>query len=67
MLADEAITDSVNELLFEHVVANRYHPSLVAESLPGYINELVECARREDWQALADEMIAGAREADGKV
>lgn len=67
VLADDAIADSVSELLFEHVVAGRYHPSLVAASLPGYINELVECARREDWQALADELIAEAREADGEV
>lgn len=67
VLADDAIADSVNELLFEHVVAGRYHPSLVAASLPGYINELVECARSEDWQALADELIAEAREADGEV
>lgn len=27
----------VDELLFEHVVASRYHPSVVAESLPGFL------------------------------
>ncbi len=66
-LADDAITDSVNDLLFEHVVARRYHPSVIAESLPAYINELVECATREDWQAVADELIAEAREVNGEA
>jgi len=32
-LEDDAVADPVNELLFEHVVVGRYHPSVVAESL----------------------------------
>jgi hypothetical protein len=66
-LEDDALADPVNELLFEHVVAGRYHPSVVAESLPSYIAEILGAATREDWQAVADELIADAREADGEV
>lgn len=66
-LEDDAVADPVNDLLFDHVVAGRYHPSVVAESLPGYINEILGAATREDWQALADELIAEAREANGEV
>jgi hypothetical protein len=66
-LEDDAVADPVNELLFDHVVAGRYHPSVLAESLPTYIAEILGAARREDWQAVADELIAEAREADGEV
>jgi hypothetical protein len=63
-LVDDALVDPVQELLFEHVVAGRYHPSVVAESLPSYIAEILGAATREDWQAVADELIAEAREVD---
>ena len=66
-LEDDAVANGVNELLFEHVVAGRYHPSVVAESLPTYINEILNTASVEDWQAVADELIAEAREVDGEV
>jgi hypothetical protein len=66
-LADDAVADPVNELLFEHVVAGRYHPSVIAETLPSYINEILNTATREDWQAVADELIGEAREAAGEV
>lgn len=66
-LEDDALADPVNELLFEHVVAGWYHPSVVAESLPSYIAEILGAATREDWQAVADELIAEAREAGGEV
>ncbi len=66
-LEDDALADPVNELLFEHVVAGRYHPSVVAESLLSYLNEILNTATREDWQAVTDELIAEAREVDGEV
>jgi len=66
-LEDDVVADAVNELLFEHVVAGRYHPSVVAESLPTYINEILNTASLEDWQAVVDELIAEAREIDGEV
>ncbi len=66
-LGDDALADPVNELLFEHVVAGRYHPSVIAESLPSFITEILGAATREDWQAVADELIAEAREVNGGV
>jgi hypothetical protein len=63
-LEDDAVADKVSNLLFEHIVAGRYHPSVVAESLPSYINELVDAATQKDWQAIADELIAEARESE---
>jgi hypothetical protein len=66
-LGDDALADPINELLFEHVVAGRYHPSVIAESLPAYIAEILGAATREDWQAVADELIAEAREVSGEV
>lgn len=63
-LEDDAVADPVNDLLFEHVVAGRFHPSVVAETLPTYINEILEAATQKDWQAVADELIAEAREMD---
>jgi hypothetical protein len=67
VLADDAVADEVDELLFEHVVAGRYHPSVVAESLPGFLNDIIASAGMRDWQAIADELIAEAREVDGEV
>ncbi|HET9164197.1 MAG TPA: hypothetical protein VFN89_12245 [Solirubrobacterales bacterium] len=66
-LEDDALADPVNELLFDHVVAGRYHPSVIAESLPSFIAEVLGTATREDWQAVADELIAEGREVDGEV
>lgn len=67
MLGDDALADPVNEILFEHVVAGRYHPSVIAESLPSFITEILGAATREDWQAVADELIAEACEVNGEV
>lgn len=66
-LEDDAVADAVNELLFEHVVAGRYHPSVVAENLPSFISEVLGAATGEDWRAVADELISEAREVDGEV
>lgn len=66
-LADDAVADKVDELLFAHVVEGRYHPSVVAETLPGLLGEVISAARPEDWQAITDELIAEAREVDGEV
>lgn len=66
-LEDDAVVDPVNELLFEHVVRGRYHPSVVAENLPSFITEILGAATREDWRAVANELIAEAREADREM
>lgn len=62
VLADDAVADQVNDLLFDHVVLGRLHPSVVAASLSGPIEELLQVATAEDWQAVADDLIAEARE-----
>jgi hypothetical protein len=66
-LEDDAVADAVNGLLFEHVVAGRLHPSVIAENLPACIGEILGAAIREDWQAVADELIAEAREVNGET
>lgn len=66
VLADDAVADQVNDLLFDHVVLGRLHPSVVAASLIGPIRELLEVATAEDWQAVADDLIAEARELHGE-
>lgn len=64
-LGDEALVDRVNDLLFDHVVGGRLHTSVVIEVLSRQIGEIVSAARYEDWQAVADELIAEARELEG--
>lgn len=64
-LEDDAVADAVNDLLFAHVVPGRYHPSVVAQTLPSYIEEILGAAKREDWQAVADQLISETRELDG--
>lgn len=66
-LADDAVADKVDELLFAHVVEGRYHPTVVAETLPGLLGEVMGAAQSEDWQAITIELIAEARDADGEV
>jgi hypothetical protein len=66
VLADDAIADQVNELLFDHVVLGKYHPSVVASSLVGPIEEMLRVATAEDWQLVADDLIAEARELQGE-
>jgi hypothetical protein len=61
-LSDDAIADGVNDLLFAHVVEGRYHPSVVAESLRPCIEEILYATTPEDWRAVANDLIAEARE-----
>lgn len=51
----------MNELIFEHVVGGRFHRTVVADSLPAFVNEILETATVADWQAVADNLIAEAR------
>jgi hypothetical protein len=39
-LGDDAVVDKVNSLIFDAVAGGIYHRTVVAGSLPGYINEL---------------------------
>jgi hypothetical protein len=66
LLADDAVADQVNELLFDHVVLGKCHPSVVAASLVGPIEEMLQVATAEDWEAVADDLIGEARELGGE-
>lgn len=65
-LEDHAIADAVDDVVFEHIVAGCPHRSVVAASLRGYVDELLNAATAEDWQAVADELISEGREVDGE-
>lgn len=60
-LEHDAVADSVHELLYEHVVAGRYHPTVVAASLRPMLVELLDAANESDWRQIADVLIAEAR------
>lgn len=66
-LSHDAAADAADELIFDHVVAGRFHSSLVAESLRPIIDEILEAATREDWQAVADRLIGEARELEAEA
>jgi hypothetical protein len=57
-LGDDAVVDKVNSLIFDHVAGGMYHRTVVASSLPGFVNEILETATGADWQAVADDLIA---------
>jgi hypothetical protein len=57
-LGDDAVVDKVNSLICDHVAGSIYHRTVVASSLQGFINEILETATRADWQAVADDLIA---------
>ena len=64
-LSDDAVSDRVNDLLFEHVVEGRYDPSVIAESLRPIIDEILQTATLDDWSAVADRLTVDARETLG--
>lgn len=49
-------------MLYDHVVGGRYHPSVVAESPRPLIDEVLDTATAQDWQRIADDLIAEARQ-----
>ncbi|TMK57406.1 MAG: hypothetical protein E6G51_06485 [Actinobacteria bacterium] len=61
-LGDDAVIDKVNNLIFDAVAGGGYHRTVVAESLPGYINEILNTATEADWQAVADDLLAEGHE-----
>lgn len=66
-LHHDAVQDNLNDLLFAHVVEGRYHSSVVVATLRPMIEEVLEAASGEDWRAVAERLIAEAREVDGQV
>jgi hypothetical protein len=66
-LQHDSVADATRELLFEHVVGGKYHPSVVTESLRPIINEVLETATHDDWKAVAEQLTAEARAELGEV
>jgi hypothetical protein len=64
-LGHDAVIDRVNDLLFEHVMEGKYHPSVVAASLEPIIDEVLGVATFEDWDWAARALTADACEALG--
>jgi hypothetical protein len=64
-LGHDAVIDRVNDLLFEHVMERKYHPSVVATSLEPIIDEVLDVATFEDWDWVARTLTAEACEALG--
>lgn len=64
-LGHDAVIDCVNDLLFEHVMEGKYHPSVVATSLEPIIDEVLGVATFEDWDWVARALTADACEALG--
>lgn len=59
-LQHDAVNDTVTDMLHDHVVGGRYHPSVIAESLRPLIDEVLNTATTDDWQRVADNLIAEA-------
>jgi hypothetical protein len=64
-LDHDIVVDHVHELLFEHVMESKYHPSVIAENLKPMINEVLGVATFEDWTWVAQALTADACEALG--
>jgi hypothetical protein len=60
-LTHDAIAEPVFEVICEHVVGGRYHPSVVAAALKPFIDEVLGAATHEDWRTVGDELIEDAR------
>lgn len=58
-----AVEQDVMTLLHGHVVGGRYHPSVVADSLRPLIDEILDTATAADWNRIALDLIADARQA----
>lgn len=61
-LNHDAVVDEVNDLLFEHVVYSRFHPSVITANLRPLITEVLDTATPEDWQYVAAKLIEEALE-----
>jgi hypothetical protein len=64
-LGHDAVVDEVNELLFDHVVGHKHHPSVIAASLKPMLEEVLGVATAEDWGWVTRALTADACEALG--
>lgn len=66
-LSHDIVDDAVTEMLFEHIVEGRYHPLVIASSLPLRIEEILGVTTAEDWQVLAEALVIEGPGADGRI
>jgi hypothetical protein len=57
-LSHEAATGRVDQLLYDHVVDERCHSSVVTASLRPIIDEVLAAATREDWDAITRHLVS---------
>lgn len=60
-----AVIDEVVDLLFEHAIYSRFHPSVIAANLRPIITEVLDTATPEDWQYVTGKLTEEARETLG--
>lgn len=61
-LADDALDDEVTQLLFGHVVEERFDRAALGVGLARELRRLIDAATPEDWQAVSDDLVAETRE-----
>jgi hypothetical protein len=66
-LADDALDDEVKQLLFDHVVEERLDRTTLIARLAREVAGLIDAATPEDWEAVADGLIAEAREVEAAL
>jgi hypothetical protein len=62
-LQHDAVADVISELLHEHVVEGKTHPSVLTTSLRPMIGEVLETAAWEDWDHVRAALVEDEREA----
>jgi hypothetical protein len=62
-LEHDAVTDRVHDLIYEHVVEQKYHPAFVASSLEPILTEVLASVTFADWEWVADTFIQQACDA----
>ena len=60
-LQHDTVLDATHELIFEHVVGGKYHPSVVTENLRPIIDEVLGAATLDDWVSVTEVLTAQAR------
>lgn len=64
-LAHPAAAEQTDNLLYSHVAEGRCHPTVVAASLRPIIDDIIQTATAEDWDAITRQLTTEAREALG--
>jgi len=65
-LNHDAVADEIISMLDEHV-RKSYHPSLLAASLRPKIDEVLSTLTANDWDRIANDLLADARAIVGEV